>query len=84
MNSNEYARLDEFLRYTTGRFVGFKVRDRHSSNGDYVFSGRVLGLTPQYVDVKPVNGLSLVKKRIHKSSILRLVGFNGVEYKRSE
>jgi len=75
------SKLDEFLKYTRGQFMGFHIQDRKIPRG-YVFSGKVTKVTPNFVDVKPYSGMFRGETRFHKNSIERLVGFAGVEYNR--
>jgi len=80
MNTN-INQLNEFLNYTKGQFLGFEVKNKRMSKA-YIFSGKVKKVTKNYVDVKPYSGLFRGETRFHKSAIRRLVGFNGLEYRR--
>lgn len=75
---NMSSKLNEFLSYTRGQFLGFTVKNTRVDST--TFSGKVMNVTNQYVEVKPYSGLTKGKKKFHKNSIQRLVGFGGLEY----
>lgn len=77
---SKYSKLDEFVKYSRGKFVGFLLQDKKLSN--YKFSGKIASVNAKSVEVIPYNGLFRGRTKIPKASVKRLVAFGGLEYNR--